>query len=140
LGITPEVQPSTSCCYRMFISSVKLKELGLGHMVKDRALQFWGGIGIDRVIAGSARDGDILCCYAFYAAEKNDLREDGWHLEASPQQLLDTFPEVDPDVRKLFLHAEDIKQWRLFIHPEYPYWQIGKACILGDAAHPMMPD
>jgi salicylate hydroxylase len=50
------------------------------------------------------------------------------------------FPDIDPHVRKLFLHAEDIKQWRLFIHPEYPYWQKGKACILGDAAHPMTLD
>lgn len=30
--------------------------------------------------------------------------------------------------------------WRLYIHEEYPYWQQGKVALLGDAAHPMMPD
>lgn len=102
-------------------------------MLKDGALQFWSGTGIDRFVAGPRRNGDILCCYAFYPAEKNDLREDRRHLHACSDALLDTFPDLDSDVRKLFLHAEDIKQWRLFIHPEYPYWQKGRACVLGDA-------
>jgi salicylate hydroxylase len=57
-----------------------------------------------------------------------------------PQQLLQTFPDIDPNVRELFLYVEDIKQWHLFIRQEYPYLQKGKACLLGAAARPMMPD
>jgi hypothetical protein len=44
-GIIPEVKPSAPFCYRMFIPSDKLMELGLGHMVKESALQFWGSTG-----------------------------------------------------------------------------------------------
>ncbi len=143
LDINLEPEPSPSCCYRMIISCAKLENIGLGHLVKavkDGVLQFWGGMGIDRIVAGPAKDGEILCCYALYPAAKNDLREDGWNISATPQQLLDTFPDLDPEVRKIFLHAEDIKQWRLYVHPEYPYWHKGRVCLLGDAAHPMMPD
>jgi salicylate hydroxylase len=52
----------------------------------------------------------------------------------------ETFPDLDPKVRKLFMNAEDIKMWRLYLHDEYPYWVRGRCALLGDAAHPMMPD
>lgn len=29
--------------------------------------------------------------------------------------------------------------WRLYVHQPYERFQRGKACIMGDAAHPMMP-
>ena len=38
------------------------------------------------------------------------------------------------------LHSEDIKIWRLCIHKPYPYWTRGRVALLGDAAHPMLPD
>jgi hypothetical protein len=57
---------------------------------KESALQFWGGVEIKKFVVGPARNGEILCCHAFYPAEKNDIREDGWHLEADLRQLLAT--------------------------------------------------
>jgi salicylate hydroxylase len=30
--------------------------------------------------------------------------------------------------------------WRLYNHDEYPFWTRGKCTLLGDAAHPMVPD
>ena len=140
IGLHPKATPSSSCCYRCIISASKLSELGLDHFNKDAALLFWGGQGIDRIVIGPAHDNEMRCVYAFYPAERNDLREDGWNIEASPQQLADTFPDLDPTVKKLFFGAEDIKMWRLFVHPQYPYWTKGRVCLLGDAAHPMMPD
>lgn len=38
------------------------------------------------------------------------------------------------------LNSEDIKIWRLYIHEPYPYWTCGRVALLGDAAHPMLPD
>jgi salicylate hydroxylase len=40
------------------------------------------------------------------------VREDGWNISASPQQLVDTFPDLDPRMKTLMLNAEDIKMWR----------------------------
>jgi salicylate hydroxylase len=51
-----------------------------------------------------------------------------------------TFPNLDPKIKTLFMHAEDIKMWRLYVHQEYPYWVKGRVGLLGDAAHPMLPD
>lgn len=30
--------------------------------------------------------------------------------------------------------------WRPYIHEPYPYWHKGKVALLGDEAHPMLPD
>ena len=73
-------------------------------------------------------------------ARYNDLKEDGWNISTTPENLAATFPDIDPRVRKLFLNAEDIKMWRLYMHEPYPYWVKGRCALLGDAAHPMMPD
>jgi salicylate hydroxylase len=88
----------------------------------------------------SCHNGEVISIYCFYPAEHNNLREDGWNISATPQQLIDTFPDLDERVKKLFGHAEDIKMWRLYIHEEYPYWHKGCVALLGDAAHPMLPD
>jgi salicylate hydroxylase len=60
--------------------------------------------------------GDVVSCYCFYPSEYNNLREDGWNIAASPEQLLDTFPDLDPRMRALFADAEDVKMWRCMFY------------------------
>ncbi|PYH46053.1 salicylate hydroxylase [Aspergillus saccharolyticus JOP 1030-1] len=140
IGITPTFTPSTSCCYRCIIHADKLRSLGLEDFISNEAIEYWGGFGIDKIVLSPCSNGEVVSCYCFYPAEYNDLREDGWNIEASPAQLLATFPRLDARMRLLMRHAEDIKMWRLYKHEPYPYWTRGKVCLLGDAAHPMMPD
>lgn len=45
--------------------------------------------------------------------------------------------KAKPNLQNL---AQDIKMWRLYIHQPYPYWHVGITVLLGDAAHPMLPD
>ncbi|CAF1650595.1 unnamed protein product [Adineta steineri] len=54
--------------------------------------------------------------------------------------LLECFPNLDSDLLAICKHCEDIKLWKLFIHEPYPYWVKGCVALLGDAAHPMLPD
>ncbi|KAB8245302.1 hypothetical protein BDV35DRAFT_405914 [Aspergillus flavus] len=140
IGITPNFTMSTSCCYRCIIGADKLRSLGLDDYISNEAIEYWGGFGIDKIVMSPCSNGEVVSCYCFYPAEYNELREDGWNISATPQQLVDTFPGLDPRMKKLMLNAEDIKMWRLYRHEPYPYWVKGKVCLLGDAAHPMMPD
>ncbi|KAL7787459.1 hypothetical protein V8C37DRAFT_412093 [Trichoderma ceciliae] len=126
LGITPDVTPSTSCCYRCIISAEKLRELGIPEFAENSAIEFWGGNGIDKIIMSPCSNREVVSCYCFYPAEKNDLKEDGWNISSSGENLAATFPDLDERLLRLFRNAEDIK--------------IGRCCLLGDAAHPMMPD
>ncbi|PNY25862.1 6-hydroxynicotinate 3-monooxygenase [Tolypocladium capitatum] len=140
LGIVPTVSKSTSCCYRCIIHADKLRELGLGEFCENSAIEFWGGMGIDKIVMSPCSDHDVVSCYCFYPAEKNGLEEDGWNISTTGENLASTFPDLDERLRTLFRNAQDIKMWRLYDHSPYPYWVMGKCCLLGDAAHPMMPD
>ncbi|KAF9894468.1 hypothetical protein FE257_007971 [Aspergillus nanangensis] len=140
IGITPDFEMSTSCCYRCIIGADKLRELGLEDYINNEAIEYWGGFGIDKIVMSPCSNGEVVSCYCFYPAKHNNLRDDGWNISATPQQLVDTFPDLDPRMRTLMLNAEDIKMWRLYRHQPYPYWVKGRVCLLGDAAHPMMPD
>ncbi|KAJ6016641.1 hypothetical protein N7451_000020 [Penicillium sp. IBT 35674x] len=140
MDITPNFTMSTSCCYRCIISADKLRSLDLEDYISNEAIEYWGGFGINKIVMSPCSNGEVVSCYCFYPASVNNLREDGWNIGASPEQLVETFPDLDPRMRKLMLNAEDIKMWRLYRHDPYPYWVKGKVCLLGDAAHPMMPD
>jgi salicylate hydroxylase len=140
LGIIPDVSPSTSCCYRCIISTEKLRELGLQEFAENSAIEFWGGNGIDKIVMSPCSNHEVVSCYCFYPAEKNSLKEDGWNISTTGENLAATFPDLDERLRILFRNAEDVKMWRLYNHEPYPYWVSGRCCLLGDAAHPMMPD
>lgn len=140
IGVVPKFVASTSCCYRCIISADKLRELGLEEYLNNEAIEFWGGYGISKIVLSPCSDNNVVSCYCFYPAEMNNTSEDGWNLSASPQKLVETFPGLDQKLQTLFLNAEDIKMWRLYNHDPYPYWVKGRVALLGDAAHPMVPD
>lgn len=140
LGIEPQITSSDSCCYRCIIRRDRLRELQLEDFATNNAIEFWGGAGIDKIVMSPCSDNDVVSCYCFYPAAKNDLQEDGWSISTTGENLAATFPGLDERLLKLFRNADDIKMWRLYNHEPYPHWTRGVATLLGDAAHPMMPD
>jgi salicylate hydroxylase len=68
MGVTPKVDPSTSCCYRCIISADRLRELGLEEFLHSEAIEFWGGTGIYKIVMSSCSNGDVVSCYCFYPA------------------------------------------------------------------------
>lgn len=103
---------STSCCYRCIIGACRLRSLGLEDYINNEAIEYWGGFGVDKIVMSPCSNGEVVSCYCFYPAKYNNLREDGWNISASPQQLVDTFPGLDERMKRLMLNAEDIKMWR----------------------------
>lgn len=140
LGIIPQVVSSQSCCYRCIIYADTVRDLGLDEFLNNQAIEFWGGDGITKIVMSSCSENNVISCYCFYPAAKNDQTEDGWNISTTGEHLVETFPGLDERVKKIFLNAEDIKMWRLYNHDPYPHWIKGRCALLGDAAHPMMPD
>ena len=134
------MKPSTSCCYRCLTDSSVLDELGTKEFATNEAIEYWGGFGIRKIVMSPCANGEVISTYCFYPAEYNDFRSDGWNNEATPEELCDTFPDLDPKVLQMFRRSFDIKMWRLYNHAPYPYWVKGCVALVGDAAHPMMPD
>jgi salicylate hydroxylase len=115
--------------------------------ISNEAIEYWGGFGINKIVMSPCSNGEVVSCYCFYPASHNNVRDDGWNISATPQQLVDTFPDLDPRMKTLMLNAEDIKMWVktsqfkcladiltiVYKHQPYPYWVKGKVCLLGDA-------
>ncbi|THU92301.1 hypothetical protein K435DRAFT_672349, partial [Dendrothele bispora CBS 962.96] len=56
-----------------------------------------------------------------------------------PEILAGKYSDLDPDCVDLLKNSIDRMPCRLYLHQPYSHWSKGKTCILGDAAHPMMP-
>ncbi len=140
LGIVPDRKQSTSHCYHCIIATEDVKRLGLHDFTPNEAIEYWGGQDINKIVFSPCREGELHSFYCFFPAHIATNPGEGWSHSIPVEELLQPFETLDPDLLALFKNSTDIKPWRLFVHQPYPYWQSGRTCILGDAAHPMMPD
>lgn len=140
LGIVPDRKQSTSHCLHCIIATEDVKKLGLHNYAPNEAIEYWGGQGIDKIVFSPCREGDLHSFYCFFPTAISKNPGEGWNHEIPVEELLEPFETLDPDLLALFKNSTDIKPWRLFVHQPYPIWQSGATCIMGDAAHPMLPD
>ncbi|ESK93765.1 salicylate hydroxylase [Moniliophthora roreri MCA 2997] len=151
LGIVPDVMSAAQTCYRCNVPRDVIDKLGLVKYSYEPAIQFWGGM------EGKSRDGvrskyykivmspcsgaETVSFYCFMPTELTKHHEEGFVFEEVPVSDIITgkYDELDPDCQNLLKNSIDRMPWRLYVHQPYPHWFKGKACILGDAAHPMMP-
>jgi salicylate hydroxylase len=140
LGIIPDRKQSTSHCLHCIIATEDIHRLGLHDYSPNESIEYWGGQGIDKIVFSPCREGQLHSFYCFFPIEKAKNPGEGWSHEVGVDELLEPFGTLDPDLLALFQNSKDIKPWRLFVHQPYPHWQSGATCIMGDAAHPMMPD
>jgi salicylate hydroxylase len=140
IGIIPDRKQSTSHCLHCIISTDDVKRLGLMDLQVNSAIEYWGGEDINKIVYSPCREGEINSFYCFFPIELSKNPGEGWNHSNTVEDLLLPFGTLDPKLLDIFKNSYDIKPWRLFVHQPYPHWQQGTTCIMGDAAHPMMPD
>lgn len=66
---------------------------------------------------------------------------EGFSQQTTSEELLSLFPGYDEKVLGLFRNAppEGTAKWALYDRDPIPRWSDGRATLLGDAAHPMLP-
>jgi salicylate hydroxylase len=82
------------------------------------------------------RRGEMVNWIAHYEA---DWREESWSVESDWREALDAYAGWHPLLGELFSRTQRCYKWALYDRDPLPRWTLGRATLLGDAAHPMLP-
>ena len=65
--------------------------------------------------------------------------EDAWSSPATVQDALDVLTDMHPAWTAMIEHADEVRVFNLWFRKPVPTMASGRAVVIGDAAHPMMP-
>jgi len=65
--------------------------------------------------------------------------EESWTATGAKEQALKDFRQWHPSVRAVIEAADTMNRWALFDRKPLEKWSDGRAVLLGDACHPMLP-
>ncbi|KAL1872316.1 hypothetical protein VTK73DRAFT_1547 [Phialemonium thermophilum] len=142
IGIHPDKKPSDQSCLHTNVLTEDAVRLGLVDYSKDSALEYWGGQEgkWDKIVLSPCNGGKLLSYYCFFPRAVGDYTSQTWGGQDRPvEELLAPYPQLDSQVKSHLAIGKDIQPWRLWVHEPYPYMHKSMVCLLGDAAHPMMP-
>ena len=71
--------------------------------------------------------------------ERDDWRVESWSITGTAEECLADYPGWHSDVRTLIETAGRPHKWALFGREPMAGWSRGRATLLGDACHPMLP-
>ncbi|XRM48164.1 hypothetical protein ABZX51_011103 [Aspergillus tubingensis] len=126
--------------YRILIPGQDLlADPDLAGLITHPATTSW--CGPDAHLVGyPIRDGElynIVVC----ATSKGETTDETWVVEGDNEELCARFSGWEPRVQKLCRLTKSFMKWRLCDLPALSTWThpSGKACLLGDSCHPMLP-
>ncbi|OJJ47854.1 hypothetical protein ASPZODRAFT_63899 [Penicilliopsis zonata CBS 506.65] len=126
--------------YRILIPGKDLlADPELADLITDPATTSW--CGPDAHLVGyPIRNGElynIVVC----ATSLGETSDETWVVEGNNEELCSRFSGWESRVRKLCRLTPAFMKWRLCDLPTLSTWvhPSGKACLLGDACHPMLP-
>lgn len=71
--------------------------------------------------------------------ESDDWRLESWRQSADPTELAAAFAGWHDDVQRLIANTTDCHKWALHDRQPPSAWHRGRAVLLGDACHPILP-
>jgi salicylate hydroxylase len=94
----------------------------------------WGGEKT-HLVHYPLRRGELFNLVAVF---HSDRYEEGWNTFGDPEELNQRFAQAAPQVKELLAKIETWKMWVLCDREPVANWSLGRATLLGDAAHPML--
>ncbi len=107
------------------------------YVARARSMKYVGpGRGFSRY---GVHEGRLINCIAL--AKTDRWREEGWSHRCSRRELLDLYGDFHPEVLGIIENAPEdaLFKWALYDRDPLATWSRGRATLLGDAAHPMLP-
>jgi salicylate hydroxylase len=105
------------------------------HWPTDR-WQMWLGKG-RHFLAFPVRAGKLINYVGFMPTDE-EMKE-SWSAPGDPDVLREAFAGWDPRIQQLLKEVQTTFRWALYDREPLPIWTKKRLCLLGDAAHPMLP-
>ncbi|MDX6739558.1 FAD-dependent monooxygenase [Actinocorallia sp. A-T 12471] len=103
----------------------------------DAFTKWWGPNKDTQIVTFPLNRGEDLFIFA-------TIPQEGWHAESWTQpgdvaELTDLYRDFHPEARRLLAACDEVLKSALYVRDPLPTWTAGRATLLGDACHPMMP-
>jgi salicylate hydroxylase len=102
----------------------------------DPDMTVWFGPG-GSVVHYYIRGGTMVNWVA--AFESDEWAQESWNAEGSRDEMLARFADWNPAVVSMLANSDRYLKWGLFDRDPLPQWSKGRATLMGDACHPMLP-
>jgi salicylate hydroxylase len=96
----------------------------------------WFGPGAS-VVYYYIRGGSVVNWVA--AFESDHWAEESWNAQGNRDEMLARFADWHPTIVSLLANSDQYLKWGLFDRDPLPQWSKGRATLMGDACHPMLP-
>ncbi|WP_445394879.1 FAD-dependent monooxygenase [Streptomyces sp. LE64] len=77
--------------------------------------------------------------FVFATTHQDSWTEESWTSPGDVVELRSTYEHFHPEARALLDACDSVLKSALYVRDPLPRWSVGRATLLGDAAHPMMP-
>ena len=139
-GIHSELRPHVFASSQpVFSGSVAYRGLVPHDRVPDWPTdrwQMWLGKG-RHFLAFPVRAGKLINYVGFVPTDEQ--MKESWSAPGDPDVLRQAFAGWDPRIERLLKEVQLTFRWALYDREPLPVWIRQRLCLLGDAAHPMLP-
>jgi salicylate hydroxylase len=77
--------------------------------------------------------------FVFATTSQDDWRHESWTMPGDVGELRETYRAFHPEARALLDACDSVTKSALYIREPLAAWSVGRATLLGDACHPMVP-
>ncbi|MDJ0415329.1 FAD-dependent monooxygenase [Rhodococcus opacus] len=103
----------------------------------DCFTKWWGPNPSTQIVTFPLNQGKDI--FVFATCSQEEWTEESWTTPGSVTELRELYRDFHPEARALLDACDDVLKSALYVRDPLASWTDGRAVLLGDAAHPMMP-
>lgn len=103
----------------------------------DSFTKWWGPDSATQIVVFPLTRGEEI--FVFATVGQDEWTEESWTSPGSVEELRALYRDFHPEARALLDGCEETLKSALYVRDPLPEWSAGRAVLLGDACHPMMP-
>lgn len=103
----------------------------------DAFTKWWGEVPEKQIVVFPLTGGKEI--FVFSTLPQSEWSEEGWTLPGDVSDLRAAYANFHDDARNILDNLSEVTRSALHVRDPMPQWAKGRATLLGDAAHPMVP-